>query len=74
MKVCDICKNPSSHRKYVTIKENGDSKELDLCGRCYRMLYDKEKEHCFLAYQEVVSEVTQQLPKQTWLERLGFKK
>lgn len=74
MNVCDICKNPSAFKKYVYNKPNGYGKQMDLCGRCYKMLEEKENAHFFLAYQEVVNEVTQQPPKQTWLERLGLKK
>lgn len=74
MNVCDICKNPSAFEKYVYNKPTGYGKKMDLCGRCYKMLEEKENVHRFLAYQEVISEVTQQPAKQTWRERLGFKK
>lgn len=68
MKVCDICKNPSSYRTYVTTSPIGDGRTMDLCGKCYKSLREKEYRHRYLAYQEVVEETTGQKAqeKKTW--------
>lgn len=58
MKVCDICKNPSAYEHYVYLNSEGYGRKADLCGRCYNLLYEKEKLHKFLAYKETVEEVT----------------
>lgn len=58
MKVCDICKSPSSYNVYVVTSQFGDGRTMDLCGKCYKKLNEKERRHRYLAYQEVVEEVT----------------
>lgn len=70
MNICDICKNPSAFNTWVVIKPNGESRKVDLCGRCYNLLHEKENQHKFLAYQETVEEVTNKPAKKTWLQRL----
>lgn len=66
MKVCDICKSPSSYNTYVITSPMGDGRKMDLCGKCYMKLQDKEYKHRYLAYQEVVEEVTGNKPNKTW--------
>ena len=75
MTVCDVCKNNSAaYERWVTVDANGHEKKLDMCGKCYTALREKEKEHAFLAYKEVVNVSPSEPVKLTWLERLGLKK
>lgn len=72
MKVCDICKNPSKYETYVTTSPKGGGESIDLCGRCYELLYEKENMLKFAAYQQTIEEVTGQPVKKTLAQRLKF--
>lgn len=74
MNVCDICKKPSMYQTWVITSENGATRQMDLCGRCHKLLCDKQNQHSFLAYKETVEEVTDKTTEdKTWLKKyLGF--
>ena len=74
MNVCDICKNPSMYHTTVSTNPDGGIRWVDLCGRCYQLLYKKENQHKFLAYQETVEEVTNKPAKKTLMQRLRLRK
>ena len=79
MKVCDICKNPSAYEHYVYLNADGLGRKADLCGRCYNLLYAKERLHQFLAYKETAEEVTnkpviEEPTKKPWVWRFKFKR
>lgn len=72
MKVCDICGR--SGVKYETsaiINEVEISRPLELCGICYDKFHHKEKHYRYLAYAEVVEEITGKSAKRpSLMERL----
>lgn len=64
MRICDICgKEGVSYNTSATIDEQGNTKKVELCYRCWHKLYDNENKHNYLAYKETVEEMTGKPPK-----------
>ena len=68
MRVCDICKrNEASCQPKVPVNIKGDWKIIDACDDCYLKWSKKAKECTYLAYEEIVEEVTgNPLKKKPW--------
>lgn len=63
MKICDICKsNNAGYDTYAVIKDDGTTKELELCGHCWRELRHRENLHRYQAYEETVKAVGGEIP------------
>jgi superfamily II helicase len=56
MNTCDICGKPSMYKTVVTT-EPYTTKNVDLCGTCYKTFIEKETKHKCLAYEETIEEV-----------------
>lgn len=64
MTICDICKtNPVTYKKYTTIEEDGNGKNLELCRSCYEELRLREELHLYQAYEETIKTITGELPR-----------
>lgn len=64
MKVCDFCK--STHVGFderVVIDDEGTTKEVELCGHCYREFNHRENLHRHQAYEETVKAVGGEIPR-----------
>lgn len=74
MRVCDICKiNNATYDKHAVVKDDGTSKDLELCCRCYRELRHREELHRYKAYEETVKTATGELPlKSHWWNMFGW--
>ena len=74
MKVCDICKtNAATYDKDATVKDDGTTKELELCGKCYQEFRHRETLHRYQAYEETVKTVTGELPRKShWWDRFSW--
>lgn len=69
MTVCDICKtNKATCQPKVPINTKGDWKTVDACDDCCLKWAIRSKEYSYLAYEEVVKEVTGEAPpkKKSW--------
>jgi hypothetical protein len=61
------------YQTWATTSENGKTRQMDFCGKCYKLFLDKQNQHNFLAYKETVEEVTGKTEDKTWLKKyLGF--
>lgn len=74
MKICDICKtNPAGYNDIAVIENNGNTKELELCGKCWREFHHREILHKCQAYEETVKTVTGELPRKShWWNMFGW--
>ena len=64
MRICDICKKDGvKYRTTATVKDDGTVKELELCGRCYMELNERERNHRYAAYQETVKAMNGEIPR-----------
>jgi hypothetical protein len=69
MRVCDICKtNEATCQPKVPVNTKGGWKTIDACDDCCLKWSTKAKEYSYLAYEEVVKEVTSEAPhkKKPW--------
>lgn len=71
MRVCDICKtNEASCQPKVPVNTKGDWKTVDACDDCCLKWSMMAKQYNYLAYEEVVKEVTGEAPKKkSWRDR-----
>ena len=64
MRVCDICKrNEASCQPKVPVNTKGEWKTIDACDDCCIKWSKKTKEYSYLAYEEIIKEVTGNPPK-----------
>ena len=74
MRVCDICKTKGVRfEKYATIDDEGTTKELELCGLCYRELRYREDRAKHQAYEETVKAITGEIPRKShWWDMFSW--
>ena len=66
MRVCDICKKDGvKYNTTATVNDDGTVEKLELCPRCYRELQERERQHCYAAYQETVKAMNGEIPRKS---------
>lgn len=76
MRICDICKkNNVAYDKYAIVAEDGSTKRLELCGRCYREFNHRRVLHEYQAYEETVKAMTGEIPRKVhWWNSIDWSK
>ena len=66
MRVCDICKKKNAtHDTVVTIDDDGITKNIEVCGLCYRELKYREERAKHQAYEETVKAMTGEITRKS---------